>query len=188
MKRIDFRRKREGKTDYRKRLKLLLSKKIRLAVRISLKNITIQFIEYDEKGDKILVGSSSKELEKSFGWKSSRNNLPASYLTGYLAGKKASKKDIKDAILDMGLMNSVKGCKVYAAVKGVIDAGIHINCSTEVLPDEKSINGGNIAEYAKKIGNEDKQKYERMFSSYIKRNIRPEDITQYFEETKKKIG
>ena len=53
--RVPFRRRREGKTDYRKRLKLLLSRKPRLVVRKSLNNIIAQIVEYDEKGDRVVV-------------------------------------------------------------------------------------------------------------------------------------
>ena len=42
------RRRREGKTDYRKRLRLLRSGKVRMVVRKSLKNTQIQLIEYKE--------------------------------------------------------------------------------------------------------------------------------------------
>ena len=68
--RIKFRRKREGKTDYRKRLKLLLGGKPRLVVRKSLKNITAQIAVYSKTLtdylDKILelkpVTSEYKEI------------------------------------------------------------------------------------------------------------------------------
>jgi len=58
------RRRREGKTDYRKRLRLLKSRKTRIVVRNSLKNICVQFVGYDEVGDKILASAISKELIK----------------------------------------------------------------------------------------------------------------------------
>ena len=136
MKNIDFRRKKQGKTDYRRRLKLLSNKKLRLVVRRSLKNIVVQIVEYSSKGDKILVSTSSKELEKQFGWKFSRTNLPASYLTGYLLGKKAVKLDVKEAILDIGFAESTKDSKLYSALKGVLDAGLKIPCSKDILPSE----------------------------------------------------
>ncbi len=185
MKRIEFRRKREGKTDYKKRLKLLLNNKPRLVIRVSLKNINVQISEYGEEGDKILVSANSKELEKKFGWKAGRNNLPASYLAGYLIGKKAVKKGLKDAILDIGLANSVKGSRLYAVVKGVLDAGLDIPCSKDVLPNEESIKGMHIVNYAKKLLEEGK--YDGVFSSYIKKGVKAEDLPRYFEETKKKI-
>jgi large subunit ribosomal protein L18 len=109
-------------------------------------------------------------------------------LTGYLIGKNAVKKGIKEAILDIGLANSVKGGKIYAALKGVLDAGLNIPCSEDVLPNEESIKGVHIANYASKLSKDDKKKYERIFSAYLKKSIKPEDLPKYFEETKKKIG
>jgi len=61
------RRRREGKTDYRKRLKLLRSRKVRMVVRKSIKNTQIQFVEYKEGGDNILVrGGSDISLLSNF--------------------------------------------------------------------------------------------------------------------------
>ncbi|TKJ17445.1 50S ribosomal protein L18 [Candidatus Woesearchaeota archaeon B3_Woes] len=185
MKRVEFRRKREGKTDYKKRLNLLLNEKPRLIIRKSLKNMTIQLIEYNEKGDKILVSADSKELEKKFEWKAGRTNLPAAYLTGYLVGKKAAKKGIKCAILDIGLGKSIKGGRLYASLKGVLDAGLNVPCSEDIFPSEDAVKGVHIANYAQKLIKEGK--YEKIFSSYVKKGIKAEDIPKYFEETKKKI-
>jgi large subunit ribosomal protein L18 len=98
---VEYRRKREGRTNYRKRLKLLSSNKLRLVIRKSLKNITSQLVGYDINGDQVVLGASSKELEKEFNWKFNRSNIPAAYLTGLLLGVKAKKKGIKKAILDM---------------------------------------------------------------------------------------
>ena len=55
------RRRREGKTNYRKRLKLLRSRKVRVVIRKSLKNTQIQLIEYKEDGDNILASANSIE-------------------------------------------------------------------------------------------------------------------------------
>ncbi|MFH1638265.1 MAG: hypothetical protein ABIB71_07610 [Candidatus Woesearchaeota archaeon] len=78
---LDYKRKREGKTDYKKRLKLLSSKKPRLVVRKSLKNIVVQITEYDAKGDRVVIATHSRQLIR-MGWKGYRRNLPAAYLVG----------------------------------------------------------------------------------------------------------
>src|SRR3989338_5237792 len=114
---VRFRRRRDGITDYRKRLKILKSEKPRLVVRKSLSNVLVQFAEYDAKGDKVLLSAHSKELAK-LGWNGNRGNIPAAYLTGLLAGKKALKKSINEAVLDIGLNVSTKGSRIYAALKG----------------------------------------------------------------------
>jgi len=86
--RLGFKRKRIGKTDYRKRLRFLLANKPRIVVRKSLKNISAQIVEYNGKGDKVVVGAHSAELKK-YGWQSGNGNLPAAYLVGLIAGTKA---------------------------------------------------------------------------------------------------
>ena len=185
MKVVEYRRKREGKTDYRNRARLLLNNKPRVIIRISLKNIVVQVAEYKEDGDKMFASADSKELEKKFGWKAGRNNIPAAYLTGYLLGKKAVKAGVKEAILDIGLEKSVKKGKIYSALKGVLDAGLKVPCSNDIFPSEDSIKGIHITNYAKKLSQEGK--YEKIFSDYVKKGIKAEDIPKYFEETKKKI-
>ena len=137
---MPFRRRREGKTNYKKRLKLLLSKKPRLVVRKSLKYIRAQIVEFDKKGDKTLASAFSRELKK-LGWKYACDNLPAAYLTGLLIGKRALEKGISEAVLDMGLYPSTKGSRIYACVKGALDAGLKIPCSEDVLPSEERIKG-----------------------------------------------
>lgn len=150
---IKYRRRREYKTNYKKRLNLLKSKKNRLVIRPTNRYIIAQIVQFHPDGDKIICSSNSKELKK-FGWDISCSNTPAAYLTGFLCGLKAIKA-IKildtDAILDIGIKISTKGSKVYAAGKGAVDAGMKIPISDENLPDEKRLKGGNISEAAIKI-------------------------------------
>lgn len=147
---MPFKRRRLGKTDYRKRLDLLLSKKSRLVVRKSLKYIRAQVIEFDNVGDKTMATASSEELKK-LGWKFSTDNIPAAYLTGLLIGKKAVKKGIKEAILDEGLYASVPGSRVYAVVKGAVDSGLKVPVEEKVLPKEERIKGTHIASHLDKF-------------------------------------
>ncbi len=142
---IQFRRRREKKTNYKKRLALLKSGKTRVVIRKRLKNISVQFINYNPKGDETIASAFSTELKK-FGWEGSRGNLPAAYLTGFLAGKRAKEKNINEAILDIGLQTSTKGSRIYAALKGVLDAGVKVPCSQEILPSEDRIKGKHISE------------------------------------------
>ena len=182
---ISFRRQRKGKTGYKKRLKLLLSGKPRLVIRKSIKQIFVQAVDYDEKGDKILLSCTSYDLKKN-GWKAGFNNLPSAYLTGVLMGKKCLEKGIKEMVPDIGLNKSVKGSKMYAVLKGVIDSGVNINCSEEILPPEGRIKGEHIKKYAE-ILSKDKEKYNAKFGDYIKNNFDPTKITENFEATKNKI-
>ena len=183
---VPFRRKRQGRTYYKKRLKILLSNKYRFAVRKSLRNLQVSIIGYDAKGDKVIFTVNSKILSK-FGWKGDNGNLSSAYLTGLLAGKKAIDKGIKDAILDIGFNKPTSGSRLYATLAGAIDAGLKIPFDPEVLPQKDRISGYHIAKYANMLRNE-KFRYDRQFSNYIKRGLSPEDIVEHFNEVKGKIN
>lgn len=182
---VPFRRKRNGRTNYKRRLGLLQSGKNRLVVRRSNKNLVVQFAKYSQLGDRILVAVNSTALRK-LGLKSALGNVPSSYLTGLLAGVKAKEKGIKAAILDIGLRPSTKGSRIYAAVKGVIDAGISIPCSEEVFPPKERIEGRHIEELAKKIKG-DSGRFSRQFSLFIKNNVDPANISKTYNDIKQKI-
>jgi len=140
--RVPFRRRREGKTDYRKRLKLVRSGKVRAVVRHSLKHTVVQLVRYDEKGDRIISSATTAQLKK-LGWTGSTGNTPAAYLVGLLAGRKAA-GHVQEAVLDIGLLTPSKGSKVFATLKGLLDAGIRIEHSKEVLPPDDRIRGKHL--------------------------------------------
>ena len=154
---LGFRRKRIGKTDYRKRLTLLSANKPRLVVRKSLNNILAQVVEYHEKGDKVIVSSHSAELKK-YGWGNSKGNLPSAYLVGLLIASKSKKKNMKEMILDAGSQKSIKGSRIYSLLKGCIDNGLVIPHSTEILPPEDRIKGKHIKNFDAKKFEEVKNK------------------------------
>ncbi|MGV8168562.1 MAG: 50S ribosomal protein L18 [Candidatus Nanoarchaeia archaeon] len=143
---VKYRRKREGKTNYKKRLELLKGKTDRLVIRKTNKQIILQIVQYSENGDKVILTTNSKELEKH-GWKHSQKNLPAAYLTGMLTAKKAKAKNISKAIPDLGLQTPLKGSKIFAAIKGAIDNGLEMNASEEIFPSEERIKGEHISNY-----------------------------------------
>lgn len=143
--RVPFRRRREGKTDYRKRIALLKSGKHRLVVRKTLSKTIVQLIEYHPLGDQVRATALSTELA-SRGWNHSFSNTPAAYLTGLLAGKRAVKEGISEAVLDIGLSVPVKGSKAFAVLKGVLDAGVDIPHGESILPSGDAIRGTFIKE------------------------------------------
>jgi len=183
---VKFRRRREGKTNYRKRLRLLLSGRLRFVVRKSNRYITCQFIQYSPNGDKTLVSAHSKELAR-FGYLGHPGNLPAAYLTGLLSGLRAKQLGITDAILDIGIYRSTKGSALYASLKGALDAGIHIPHSPEILPDENRIRGEHIANYARSLKELKKQEFNKIFSEYIRKGLDPIKLPAHFEEVKHRI-
>ena len=176
---VPYRRRREGKTNYRKRLKLLLSRKPRLVVRITNTRVIAQIIEYHPDGDRVLVGVDSSMLARDYGWKGDLNNTPAAYLTGLLVGKKALEKGIKEAVLDIGLHTPTRGGRVFAVLRGAVEAGMEIPHSPEVLPDDSRIKGEHIAAYY--------QMAPERFTEYERRGLKPTDLPKHVEEVKERI-
>ena len=183
-----FRRRAEGKTNYHRRMKLLKSKKLRAVIRASNNHIIIQIIQSKIGGDKIIVSAHSKELVSKFGWNANMGNIPAAYLTGFLAGIKAKKQNVQEAILDLGMF--LHKNRVLAAFKGVVQSGIEIPHNEDFFPDniEEVITGSHIEQYANLLKSENPEKYEQVFSGYLKKNnINPQKISQMVSNTFKKI-
>jgi len=155
---VSFRRRREGKTDYRKRLALVKSDKIRMVVRRSNRFVLVQFIKFEPSGDRTLVGVDGPKMNKLFGWQSKRNVWSA-YLTGLCAGRAAIKSGVKEFVFDTGRYTASKGNVIFAALKGALDSGLKTSVSEgteEKMPSNKISNP-------------------------------PEALKSGFEETKKKI-
>ncbi|MBI2647688.1 50S ribosomal protein L18 [Candidatus Woesearchaeota archaeon] len=183
---VTFRRKREGRTHYKKRLKILKSNKHRLVIRKSLKNIQASIIEYNPTGDKVILTVTSTQLRK-IGWKAHGGNLQSAYLTGYFLGKKAIEKGIKDAVIDFGFSKSTKGSAIYSALAGAIDAGLKVPFNQDILPTKDRLSGQHIAKYAELL-KKDRSKFEIQFSNYLRDGINPEDIVKHFNEIRSKLN
>lgn len=137
-------RHRQGITDYRRRIRLIKSKKPRIVVRKSLKNIRVQFVEYNSSGDKIITSAISSDLFKNYKWKYSISSVPAAYLTGLMAGVKAKQKGINEGVLDIGRYRPTVGNKLFATLKGVVDAGINCPHDETMIPSEERLYGKHI--------------------------------------------
>jgi large subunit ribosomal protein L18 len=188
---LPFRRKREGKTDYRKRLNLLKSGKARIVFKRGSKSLSAQVVRFDAKGDKVLYGMSSKVLPK-LGWDYSKNSIPAAYLFGLFFGKKLKQaKDFnqfKDGfILDFGIRPFFKGSVESAFLKGLVDAELSVSHGEGVYPPEDRLSGKHIESYAQKLEKESPEQYKKQFSGYLSKKISPLDITKGFEKAKNSI-
>jgi len=181
------RRRREGKTNYHKRYKLVRNKHVILVIRKTNKYVLAQFVYPTPVGDYTLVSAHSKELVKLFGWKAGTKNTPAAYLVGLLAGLRASKLGIKEAVPDIGLHRPVKGSKIFAVIKGVIDSGVKVPVDQEMLPSDDRLRGVTIAEYAKMLSEKDPEKFNRQFSALLKAGFDPRNIVEHFEQVKNYI-
>jgi len=183
---VPYRRRREGKTNYSLRKKLVSSGLPRIVVRKTGRYVIVQLVEPDVKGDKVITSAHSSELRKKYGYLGSLSNLPSSYLTGFLCGYKSLANNMKEAVLDIGLQIPSKGADVFGVLKGFLDAGIKIPFNEEIMPDEKRIAGTHIAEYGKQLSS-NPEEYTRLFSAQIKRGLPPEKVPDHFAAVKEKI-
>jgi large subunit ribosomal protein L18 len=185
--RVPWRRRREGKTNYYKRLKLVKSGKPRLVVRRTNKYIIVQVVEARIGGDRVIAAAHSRELVKRYNWLGGTANTSAAYLTGLLAAARARRAGVSEAVLDIGLATAVPGSRVFAALKGALDAGLRVPHSQEILPAWERIRGEHVASWASKLSEEDPERYKRLFSDYLRRGLKPEDLPGHFDEILSKI-
>jgi large subunit ribosomal protein L18 len=149
--RTQKRRRKENKTDYKLRLNLLKSKIPRIVIRSSNKYFTIQLVESDTAQDKVILGTTSRDLikqglDKKFS--GSLKSLPAGYLTGIAFAKKLDAKT--EYIVDLGMTKTIKGNRIYAVLKGIIDGGAKIRASDSVFPSKERLAGEHLKDDAKK--------------------------------------
>jgi len=145
---MQYRRKREGRTDYKRRLTLLKSHMPRLVIRGSNKSVQAQIVIYEADGDKVVATARATELKKH-GWATATGNTPAAYLTGLLLAHKVKGKITEDVIIDIGLQQHHKGGRLYAVAKGAVDGGLSVRVGEETLPSDERINGSHINEKIK---------------------------------------
>jgi large subunit ribosomal protein L5e len=95
---VQYRRRREGKTDYRARRQMVLqdktkfgAPKYRLVVRISNKDVTTQIVHAKTAGDDVVMAAYSHEL-KDYGVTVGLTNYAAAYATGLLLARRVLTK------------------------------------------------------------------------------------------------
>ena len=135
-------RRKDQKTDYEQRLQLIKSDKPRAVVRTSNNHTRVHISEYNPDGDENSAQTISKDLE-DYGWEHHTGNLPAAYLTGFLAGHRA---DTNEAVLDIGLRKDAREGRIFAAVQGMREAGVEVPVGEEALPEESRMRGEHIEE------------------------------------------
>lgn len=143
-----FRRRRQGITDYLKRKNLLKSEKPRIVFRKTNRYIIAQYVTSREAKDKVELSANSKELMK-YGWPKenagSLKSITASYLTGFMIGNKIIKSKREAPVLDMGMITPVHKTKPFAFLKGLTDAGAGMKSKNEeIFPEEERIKGKSL--------------------------------------------
>lgn len=239
---VKYRRRREGRTDYRQRKRLCTqdknkyqSPKYRLVVRFTNKQVICQIAYSLIDGDRILCQASSLELPR-YGLPVGLKNYAASYCTGLLVARRLLNKIGIDetyegntevdgevvstevdgktfyveevdedrrpfrALLDVGCRATTTGCRIFGALKGAADGGLDIPHSEKRFPgydrDAKEydadmhrerIFGGHVSEYMEYLEEEDNQKYQECFASYIAEDIEGDGLEDLYEEVHGKI-
>jgi large subunit ribosomal protein L18 len=120
---------------------MLMGRKDFVTVQISNENTQVQIHKPELTGDKVISSAHSRFLIEK-GWKGSRKNIPAAYLTGYFAGKKALEKGATSAILYSGTRKYTP--RMAAALKGITDAGVEIPADEKTFPTNDRINGEHL--------------------------------------------
>ncbi len=172
---VPMRRRREVRTDYHQRLRLLKSGDPRLVARKSNNHMQAQIVVPGRQGDETLASAHSSDL-REFGWEAPTGNLPAAYLTGLLAGQRALEADVEAAVLDIGLNSATPGGKVFAVQEGAIDAGLEIPHNDSVLADWSRTRGEHIAEYAEQLD-------EELYSGELSAT----DLPDHFDEIREEL-
>jgi len=225
---VKFKRRREGKTDYYARKRLIVqcknkynTPKYRLIVRISNKTIICQVAYSRIEGDHIVCAAKSSELP-NYGIKVGLANYAAAYCTGLLLARRLLKKFRLDKLypgnlevngeaysvepndngpnafrcyLDVGLMRTSTGARIFGAMKGAVDGGLNIPHSTKRFPGfdaeskefnaeihRKHIFGLHVAEYMRQLAEDDDDAYKRQFSQYIKLGIAADNVENLYKQ------
>jgi len=225
---VKYRRRREGKTDYRARRRLVTqdknkynSPKYRLVVRFSNKDVTAQIIYSRITGDFVMASAYAHELPR-FGIKVGLTNYAASYAVGLLVarrlltqlkladkyagiaevtGEMFNVQELPDgprpftALLDVGLVRTTTGHRVFAAMKGAVDGGLHVPHTEKRFPGfskedkkfdaaelKKRIFGGHVADYMKSLEADDAEAYAAHFSRFIKEGIKADGLEGMYKK------
>ena len=191
------------------------SPKYRFCVRFTNRDVICQVMYATLAGDVTICSAYSHELPK-FGMKAGLTNYAATYATGLLCARRLLTKyglaetyegntddigqeyhvEAEDderrpfkCFLDVGLVRTSTGSRVFAALKGAVDGGLDIphndkryagydlqdkSLDTETL--ERYIKGGVVAEYAEEMQEEEPEKYEAHFAKYHAEDFDPTEL------------
>ncbi|GFP98725.1 60S ribosomal protein l5-1 [Phtheirospermum japonicum] len=164
---VKFKRRRQGKTDYRARIRLINqdknkynTPKYRFVVRFTNKDIVAQVVSASITGDHVLSAAYAHELPH-FGLEVGLTNYAAAYCTGLLLARRVLKK------LEMAdeYEGNVEDSKQ-------LDAEVH----------RKYIYGGHVAAYMNTLTEDEPEKYQTVFSQYIKKGIEADNIEEMYKK------
>eukprot|EP01135_Chromosphaera_perkinsii_P007027 Nk52_evm6s675 gene=Nk52_evmTU6s675 len=202
------------------------SPKYRMVVRFTNKDIVCQVVYAKIEGDHVLCSAYAHELPR-YGVKVGLTNYSAAYCTGLLLARRLLKQlkldetypgnddingemyeveEVDDeprpfrCFLDVGLVRTSTGCRVFGAMKGAVDGGLEIPHSEKRFPgydpEEKEFDaeilrsyifGGHVAEYMEYLEDEDPDSYQRQFSRYLKEGLDKDSLEEMYEKAHEAI-
>jgi len=210
------------------------SKKYRLVVRLTNTKVICQIVYASIAGDCTVCQATSTELP-NYGIPCGLKNYAACYATGLLVARRTLKlmgldEDFKGkeeidgdeyhveeeeiegserrpfkAILDVGIRRTCVGARIWGALKGAADGGLHVphkakNFPGYSAPEEKGadpqydaeahkakIFGEHVKEYMESMKEEDPTKYEAHFAKFIAASIDADGMEEMYENAHKKI-
>merc|ERR1711871_1597751 len=205
---VKWRRRREGKTDYYARKRLInqeknkyFTPKFRLVVRFTNKDIIAQIVSAKIIGDEVLTCAYAHALTKL--------GLADKYqATDEVSGDVYIVDELDDegaphpfkAVLDVGLKRTTTGSRCFGVMKGAADGGLLIphnekrfpgydRASKEYDPEvhKSHIMGEHVGEYMTYLQEEDPGKYERQFKKFLAAGINGENISEMYEKVHEQI-
>jgi len=218
---VKFKRRRECKTDYAARKRLILqdknkykTPKYRFVVRRTHRDIICQIFSSDLTHDVCVQSAYAHELRR-YGVTVGLTNYAAAYCTGLLLARRINEKYKLEyegqskvdgdeyqvepegdrapfkALLDVGLARTTTGARVFGALKGATDGGLNIPHSARRFPGSepdgaeiktnpathlKYITGGHVADYMKRLKEEDDEAFKRQFARYLSVGVGADQI------------
>lgn len=203
--------------------------KYRLVVRFTNRDIICQIISSELTGDKVFAAAYAHEL-KRYGITHGLTNWAAAYSTGLLVARRALKKlgldedfkgveepdgeyQLTEAVesddgerrpfkvfLDVGLVRTSTGARVFGAMKGASDGGLYVPHSENRFPGfdmeskeldaetlRKYIFAGHVAEYMETLADDDEERYKSQFQGFIDDDLEADGLEEMYEEAHKQI-
>ncbi|KAJ0972244.1 hypothetical protein J5N97_020203 [Dioscorea zingiberensis] len=194
--------------------------KYRFVVRFTNKDITAQIVSASIAGDIVMAAAYAHELPR-YGLEVGLTNYAAAYCTGLLLARRVLKMLEMDeeyqgnveatgedfsvepaesrrpfrALLDVGLLRTTTGNRVFGALKGALDGGLDIPHSEKRFAgfkkDDKQLDaevhrkyifGGHVASYMRALLEDEPEKYQSHFSEYIKKGIEADDVEEMYKK------
>merc|ERR1711865_150096 len=204
-----------------------------LIVRFSNSKVICQVAYTTIAGDKVICQATSTELT-NFGIPVGHKNYAAAYATGLLIARRMLKKFGLDqtfkgakeingeeyhveeeedgdekkpfkVIFDVGLQRTCVGSRLWGALKGAADGGLHVPHSAKNFPgfkpaEEKGaeseydaeahkdrIFGNHVKEYMEMLQEEDPTKYEAHFAKFVENGCEPDSLEDMYGAAHKQI-